>query len=161
MYFCVTVCLSYSSQYVFLCRCLPVIEFAIRIFVSLFACHIIEFFLSLSNGATAQDGPRPPSRVSSILSSLGQLFCCRVHSMYFCVAVYLSCYRARSMYFCVAVCLSCYRVRSMYFCVAVCLSYYRVCSMYFCVAVYLSYYRVRSMYFFVAVYLSFYRVRSI
>ena len=32
------------------------------------------FSLSLSNGATAQGGPRPRSRVSSILSGLGQLF---------------------------------------------------------------------------------------
>jgi hypothetical protein len=32
------------------------------------------FSLSLSNGARARGGPRPPSRVSSILPGLGQLF---------------------------------------------------------------------------------------
>jgi hypothetical protein len=35
---------------------------------------VISLSLSLSNGATAQGGPRPPLRVSSILSGLGWLF---------------------------------------------------------------------------------------
>ena len=35
--------------------------------------HFISVF-SLSNGSTARGGPRPPSRVSSILPGLGRLF---------------------------------------------------------------------------------------
>ena len=36
--------------------------------------QIRNLFISLSNGSTAQGGPRPPSRVSSILPGLGRLF---------------------------------------------------------------------------------------
>ena len=39
-----------------------------------FSKCICWFSLSLSNGSTARGGPRPPSRVSSILPGLGQLF---------------------------------------------------------------------------------------
>jgi len=34
----------------------------------------LKTILSLSNGSTARGGPRPPSRVSSILPGLGRLF---------------------------------------------------------------------------------------
>jgi hypothetical protein len=40
-------------------------------------CHFVKHWcgtFSLSNGATAQGGPRPPSSVSSILPGLGRLF---------------------------------------------------------------------------------------
>ena len=39
-----------------------------------FTCHHVFLHISLSKGAKARGGPRPPSRVSSTLPGLGRLF---------------------------------------------------------------------------------------